>query len=141
MKKTAVLLIFIFVARIGAAQDLTKGLWFNAEKSSKLQFFKQGDKIFAKIVWMKEPVRDGKNRVDDKNPDAKLKNRALMGMNIITNLVKEEGSVWNDGQIYDPNNGKTYSCKVTWLNDKELDLRGYIGFSLLGRTTKFSRAE
>jgi uncharacterized protein (DUF2147 family) len=45
---------------------------------------------------------------------------------------------WEDGKIYDPKNGKTYSCKMT-LEGNELKVRGYVGFSLLGRTTVWTR--
>jgi hypothetical protein len=45
---------------------------------------------------------------------------------------------WSQGKIYDPKNGKTYSCKMT-LEGNELKVRGYVGFSLLGRTTVWTR--
>jgi uncharacterized protein (DUF2147 family) len=45
---------------------------------------------------------------------------------------------WEGGKIYDPNNGKTYSCKMT-LEGNTLKVRGFVGISLLGRTTIWTR--
>jgi uncharacterized protein (DUF2147 family) len=60
----------------------------------------------------------------------------------MTNFVYDEDNVWNDGKIYDPKTGKTYSCKMTLSgNKKSLDVRGFIGFSLIGRTSVWTRAD
>jgi len=64
-----------------------------------------------------------------------------MGLPILRNFVKTGDDKYDDGEIYDPKNGKTYSCTITYRNDKELGVRGYIGISLLGRTTTLTRAE
>ena len=56
--------------------------------------------------------------------------------------LKDEGEAWKGGQILDPDNGKTYRCKMTVSDDgRELDVRGYIGISLIGRTQTWLRVE
>ena len=50
------------------------------------------------------------------------------------------GNVWKNGTIYDPDSGKTYSAKATLVSPNELDLRGFIGVSMFGRTEKWTRA-
>jgi uncharacterized protein (DUF2147 family) len=61
-----------------------------------------------------------------------------MGLDILSGFKFSGGNIWEDGKIYDPKNGKTYSCKMT-LEGNELKVRGYVGFSLLGRTTVWTR--
>jgi uncharacterized protein (DUF2147 family) len=60
-------------------------------------------------------------------------------MQVLGDFVKDGDNKYVDGTIYDPKNGKTYSCKMT-CKGKKLDIRGYIGISLIGRTTTWERA-
>uniref|UniRef100_UPI002FD923CC DUF2147 domain-containing protein n=1 Tax=Novosphingobium sp. TaxID=1874826 RepID=UPI002FD923CC len=56
--------------------------------------------------------------------------------------VKKDGDVWDGGQILDPKNGKTYKVKLKLVDDgKKLDVHGYIGFSLLGRSQVWERQQ
>ena len=48
---------------------------------------------------------------------------------------------WTGGEIYDPKNGKTYSCKMKLSSDNHLEVRGYIGISMLGRTEHWERTK
>lgn len=118
------------------------GIWFNEEKTSKLQVYQVGTKFFAKIVWLKDPLdkASGKPRVDNLNPDAKLKNTPLLGLVVLKDFAFDGDNEWKSGTIYDPKNGKTYSCYIK-LDDSpnKLKIRGYIGVSLLGRTTYWTR--
>lgn len=138
MQKKLMLSFFIISLFIGnifaqnAPQDAVVGVWFNAEKDGKIQIYKQGDKYFGKIVW-------GKNsRKDTENPNEKLRTRDLIGV-VILNNFKFTGKSWEDGTIYDPNNGKTYSCIIKTKGANSLDIRGYVGISLIGRTTNWTR--
>ena len=58
-------------------------------------------------------------------PDAKLQSRKLIGVNILSNLVKKKDK-WEGGSIYNPKNGKTYKCKI-WMEKGQLMVRGYLG--------------
>ncbi|MCU0326736.1 MAG: DUF2147 domain-containing protein, partial [Spirosomaceae bacterium] len=104
-------------------------------------FYKQGEKLYGKIVWLKEPNENGKPRLDKNNPDAKLKTKPLLGLVFLSGFTKDGDKVWEDGNIYDPENGKTYSCKMTITSPTKIDARGYIGISLIGRTTRFTKAD
>jgi uncharacterized protein (DUF2147 family) len=64
----------------------------------------------------------------------------LIGSQIIQGFQFSGGNLWKNGKIYDPDSGKTYSAKATLISPTELDLRGFIGISLLGRTDKWIRA-
>ncbi len=134
--KLLVFLLFILSIFHTNAQNLTPdsfvGTWFNAEKDGKIQIYKQTDKYYGKLIWIKNP------RKDTENPDPKLKANDLQGV-ILLKDFKFTGKAWEDGTIYDPKNGKTYSCIIKMKNPNSLDIRGFIGFSLLGRTTNWTR--
>jgi uncharacterized protein (DUF2147 family) len=139
-------ILLLLLAAPGFAQKPKQGdilgYWFNEEKTSKLQVYQEGSHLFAKIVWLKEPLdkTTGKPRTDNLNPDLKLKNAPLLGLVVLKNFVFDGQEEWKDGTIYDPKNGKTYSCYIRFDDSpNKLKIRGYIGISLLGRTTYWTR--
>ena len=128
-------------ARAQNKPDKLEGLWYNDIKSAKVQITKGSDgKFYGKVVWLKEPLKNGKPKVDELNEDPKLRSRPRLGLQLLNGFVKDGDEKYDDGTIYDPLNGKTYSCKITYKGNT-LDIRGYIGISLFGRTTTWSRAE
>lgn len=68
------------------------------------------------------------------------KNKPIVGLVIIRDMDKE-GDTWKNGHILDPENGKEYKCKMTLKDEDTLDVRGYIGFSLIGRTQTWYRVK
>lgn len=85
-------------------------------------------------------MRNPKTRAatDKNNPDAALRSRLLIGLTILDGLKYEKG-VWKNGGIYDPNSGKTYSCELKLLSDDVLEVKGYLGFSFVGKTVEWTR--
>ena len=80
------------------------------------------------------------DEVCDKCTDDR-RGQPLIGMQILRGL-KVDGDEWTGGRILDPDNGKVYKAKVKLIEGgKKLVLRGYIGFSLLGRSQTWVRAE
>lgn len=142
MKKT-ILSILVFVLIIGnvVAQNEIVGTWYNTDKTGKVQIYKAGEKFFGKIIWLKEPLDEvtGKPKLDINNPSESNHKDAILGLVVLKNFVFMGDGVWEDGKIYDPENGKTYSCKMTLRDSEHLDVRGFIGFSLLGRTENWTR--
>ena len=137
MKKLFTLLVVIFLSANTFAQTTNKdaliGTWLTGSGKGKVQIYKEGDKYNGKIVWLKEPNReDGTPKLDRNNSDKALQTRPILGLNMLKGFVFDDDK-WVDGTIYDPENGKTYSCKITW-RDGKLDVRGYMGISLIGRT-------
>lgn len=141
MKKILILFAFSLFSPFLMAQDITQGLWFNEEKEAKIQFYEQGGKLYGKIVWLKEPKdNNGKDKTDRNNPKPELRSKPIIGLVILTGF-KKDGKNWENGDIYDPKSGKTYSSTIKWAGDRQLNIRGYIGVSLIGKTTRFTRAE
>jgi uncharacterized protein (DUF2147 family) len=122
-----------------AQSDKIESEWFNDAKDAKIQIYKSTDgKFYGKIIWLKDPLKNGKPKLDEKNPDKKVQRQQLVGLVILRGFQKE-GDKYTDGTIYDPENGKTYDCKMNH-NGKKLAIRGFIGFSLFGRTTVWEKA-
>lgn len=118
-----------------SSADAILGEWLSQEKDGKIMIFKQGDQYFGKISWGKIP-----GKKDTKNPDEKLRNKDLVGTVILKNF-KFTGSSWENGTIYDPNSGKTYDC-ILKIRDgnKTLDIRGFVGTAMFGRTSTWTRS-
>jgi uncharacterized protein (DUF2147 family) len=113
------------------------GTWLNEERTAKIQVYKAGNSYAGKIVWLKDPIdpETGKPKTDKLNPDAKLTSVPLLGLCIMKDIVFDGEEEWNGGTVYDTKNGKTYKCYFKFESPVILKLRGYIGFSLLGRTS------
>lgn len=137
MKKTLPFIFLLLFSMYGVSQkvnaDVVIGTWLTASGKAKVQIYQEGDKYYGKIVWLKIPTyEDGKPKTDKNNPDKAKQSEPLLGLNMLKNFEFDDDE-WEDGTIYDPENGKTYSCTIKY-RDGKLDLRGYIGISLIGRT-------
>jgi len=135
-------LVVILVALNANAQvrpeDKIKGVWLTEKKDGKVEIYQTGHTWSGKLIWGNSVLdQNGKPRHDVLNPDPKLRSRLIQGMVIITGLAYEDGK-WQGGEIYDSTTGKTYSISVT-VKDNNLNLRGYIGIPLLGKTTVWQR--
>jgi uncharacterized protein (DUF2147 family) len=78
-------------------------------------------------------------RLDEKNPDPAQRSKVLRGQLILKDMAFEGKGHWTGGTIYDPDSGKTYKCNLELLAGGSLKVRGYIGFSLLGRSQTWTR--
>ncbi len=123
--------------------EAVKGIWFTEDKDAKIEIFKEGDSYSGKIIWLKEPKNaEGNDKTDRHNPDEAQKKRKIIGMKMMWDFVYDEDNIWEDGEIYDAKSGKTYSCKMTLSKDgNTLEVRGYVGFSMFGRTSVWTRAQ
>ncbi len=123
--------------------DDVLGVWLNEDKDAHVEMFKRNGKIYGKIVWIKEPIdaETGKPKVDKHNPDAALKTRPTLGLEILTGFIFDGSDEWSGGEIYDPKSGKTYSSYMIFDKKDVLKIRGYIGVALLGKTTCWTRVQ
>ena len=141
MKKIIISMVAMLAPLAAAfAQDVV-GKWKLADGSAIVEVYKQGDAFNGKIVWLQDPTEpDGSPAVDNKNPDAKLRSRKLIGLNMLSGL-KKSGAEYTGGSIYDPGNGKTYNCSMKVEGDV-LKVRGSLDKKgLLGRTMDWYRVK
>lgn len=121
--------------------DAIVGVWKTGEGTAMVRIYKNGDKYQGKVVWLKEPndPETGKPKVDKNHPDESIRSRAVLGLINVWGFVYKGSNVWDEGNIYDPKNGNTYSCTMKMSNSNTLEVRGYIGVSLIGRTDIWTR--
>lgn len=142
MIKKISILIYLFVLSFSSYAQKTDdilGKWLNPSGEGHIEIFKKGNKYFGKLVWINEPNdENGRPKTDVKNPNPSMRNKPALGMELLKNFIFEDNK-WTDGTIYDPKSGKTYSCNLHLKDNSQLNVRGYIGISLIGRTEVWKR--
>lgn len=142
MKKiTFLLLLMLLTLKLSAQnKDAIVGIWFTPKHDAKIEMYKKGDAYFGKLAWFKEQTdANGKPKLDVKNPDASLRSRTLLNLEFLKNFVYKNDNSWENGEIYDAQSGKTYNSKISLSGNDMLNLRGYVGISLFGRTETWTR--
>ncbi len=156
MKHIAMLVIFLLslvTVAAGGDGDAILGVWATDPEGdggqAHIEIYLEGDRYFGKIVWLSEPLylegdphgTAGEAKVDTENPDEALRSRPIIGMTLMSDFRYDGKGLWHKGTIYDANKGKTYKCKLRLEDDDVLKVRGYMGFSLIGRTEKWTRVD
>lgn len=70
-----------------------------------------------------------------------MRSQLLIGMVMLHGFIYDGDNKWKGGQIYDPNNGKTYQCELELINQNKLSVRGYIGFPIFGRSEVWTKKQ
>ena len=122
-----------------ANPDAILGVWQNGTGRGHVQIYKENGKYYGKVIWLKIPVdASGHPKLDVKNQDANLRNKSLIGLTMLKEFIYEDGE-WTGGKIYNPEDGKEYKCILKLKDDKTLKVRGFIGFSWIGKTDIWQR--
>jgi uncharacterized protein (DUF2147 family) len=131
---------------VWANGDQIVGSWITPDDKAVVEIYQQDGQYFGKFVSLKEPTYaighadglDGQIKVDRNNPDATQHSQPIIGLVMLNGMAyvgeKKGKHNWKGGTIYDPGNGKAYKATIKLNADGTLDLRGYIGISLFGRT-------
>ncbi len=110
------------------------------EAKSIISIWEEDGKIFGVIEKLFRKPEQNPNPLCTKCK-GKLRNKPIIGLTILKNL-KQDDNEWNGGTVLDPEDGKTYKCKIEVVEDgTKLKVRGFIGVSVLGRTQYWHRAE
>lgn len=139
MFKYCILLSLVCLSTTMNAQSIL-GKWktiddATGEAKSVVEVFSKSGKIYAKVVEILDPTK--KNNLCN-SCSGEDRNKPILGLTIIKGLTKD-GAEYNSGEILDPKNGKLYKCTLSLESKDKLKVRGYIGFSLLGRTQYWFR--
>lgn len=128
-------LVLLAIAAAQAQAGSVLGNWRNPTGST-IQIYRCGSNVCARLVEIskREP-----HRTDAKNPTAALRSRPLCDLQIGSGFRLANPGNATGGQLYDPKSGKTYSGSMTLAGDK-LNLRGYVLFSIFGRSETWTRA-
>ncbi|WP_354624304.1 DUF2147 domain-containing protein [Psychromonas sp. MME2] len=117
------------------------GLWLERDKQKVAVLVEdcQGQ-LCGKIVWLKKPYKkDGKPKLDSKNPDKARRNTPRCGLTILSGFTAVDKNHWRDGTIYNPSDGDTYRSTIELTDQGELEVRGYVGIPFFGITTHWIR--
>lgn len=140
MKKIIVIAL-IFISYQNQAQSVL-GKWKtiddkNGEAKSIIEIYKNAGKVYGKIVDILDPTKRNFNCINCIGSD---KNKPLIGLVIIKGL-KKDGSEYNNGTITDPESGKVYKSYIKLLGKDKLEVRGFVGFSFIGRSQTWIRVK
>lgn len=119
------------------------GLWWAEGGAAQVEIAECHDGLCGTVTWLRSPFdENGCPLRDVQNPDANERDRSLIGIRILTGLrPAESGESWSGGRIYDPTSGRQYSAAASLDSRDRLQVRGYLGIRLLGRTTVWTRVQ
>ncbi|MES2380129.1 MAG: DUF2147 domain-containing protein [Bacteroidota bacterium] len=139
---TVTIISSLFTAFAQQNNDDIVGVWETGNGKARVKIDKVGDYYFGRIIWLKEPLSvDGKPKVDKNNKDVNKRNTPILGLRLVGGFKWESENRWEGGTIYDPETGNEYKCNITLVDKNTMNIRGYIGISMFGRTDTWKRIE
>ena len=143
MRKTLLLpaVLALGLARPAGAQTLSPlGVWVNPEnKTATFEIYQCGDALCGRIATAVNDPATGQPRRDAHNPDAKLRGRPQTGAVFMQHFRYAADNKWDDGKIYNFDDGKIYSGYLKMEQANQLIVKGYIGFSVIGKSQTWTR--
>ncbi len=138
------LLLLLFASLSCAAAELT-GVWKQLDDDGKpasfVRIYEQGGAFEGKVERIFPDPGEPDNPLCQ-NCRGELHNQPVIGMRIISSLKRKDARHFGDGDILDPDNGKTYRCLIELSEDAtKLEVTGSIGPAWLGRTETWYRME
>jgi uncharacterized protein (DUF2147 family) len=136
----AVLIAILAASPAGAASPTPAGVWLHDNKRIQIEIAPCGELLCATLVWFKWPNGvDGLPLVDLKNADPALRGRPLLGLTVLYGLRRTGDNTWEDGYIYNPDDGENYRASMSIQDDGSLRIRAYLLIPLLGHTLIWTR--
>ncbi|MBM3506698.1 MAG: DUF2147 domain-containing protein [Alphaproteobacteria bacterium] len=116
-----------------SAQLAAAGQWVTADGQARVATFECGGALCGRIVWLKEPVDEsGRVRRDVSNPYADLRNRPLLGLQVLTRLQPDGPERWSGGTVYVPEAGREYRASISMEGPNILVVRRFVWLPWLG---------
>jgi len=136
VKLFAAFMLFISTSVFAQTTEADKiiGSYMTEANKGKVTITKKDNKYFGTLVWTDKP-----DALDKNNPDEKQRKNKIAGKVILKDFVYTGNGTWENGTVYDPESGKTYSGKITLNKNGSLNMRGYVGVSMFGKTTVWTR--
>jgi glucans biosynthesis protein C len=137
---TTAAILVIAAATSSDASPSPVGLWYAEGGAAKVEVQNCGDALCGRVVWLRSPFDENGCPMSDRyNPEISLRNRPVIGIDILSDLRPVSDEAWDGGTIYDPGSGRSYRCTMTMAGDDRLLVRGYVALHILGRTTTWVR--
>ncbi len=109
------------------------GLWLTEGGKSHVELGpckRDEQRLCGKIVWLRKP------RKDVKNDDESLRDRDLVGIDVVWDLKHEGEGMWDDGEIYNPEDGETYDSEMEVIDADTVEVSGCVWFICKTQTWK-----
>jgi uncharacterized protein (DUF2147 family) len=135
----AIIATLLGTAPAGAQGAEPTGVWLTQAGDARVRVSKCGGGICGVIVWLREPIdpATGRPQVDDKNPNPALKTRPVIGLPLFSGMRPSGPNKWS-GQIYNADDGGTYTSSVSMAGTDSLHVEGCVGAFCGGETwTRF----
>jgi uncharacterized protein (DUF2147 family) len=129
-------------APYGAQFPTPVGIWLHDNKRIEIEIAPCGDLLCGKLVWFKwANDAQGLPLVDLKNVDPALRSRPLLGLTVLYGLRRTGDNSWEDGKIYNPDDGVDYDATMSIAEDGTLQIRAYVLLPLFGHTLVWTRMQ
>jgi uncharacterized protein (DUF2147 family) len=127
----------------GPEADRIIGQWMSVRRNVKVQVYREANEYKARVIWFNDSDDKSKpmnSRLDEHNPDPKLRQRKILGMQVLSRLkYNPKSNRWEKGKIYDAKTGREWSSVATLTDDGLLYVKGYWQFEFIGKTMKFRK--
>ena len=149
LKTMAVLFILPFLCTRAFAQNANGivGIYYviddDTKEESKIKIFKQGENYIGQVIWLQQPLdKNGKPKIDSKNPDPNMRHITCDKIIIIKDLqYNDKKNRWENGKIYNPLSGKYYDVMAEFNDPKTLKITGYLGIKALSRSILWEKID
>ena len=143
MKAVSGLVLAASLSVAGAAladEPSAVGYWVTPEGGSVVQIEQCGANLCGQIVGLRTTRKPGDSPNDVHNPDKAKRDQPICGLMMMGSLAPAKAAgKWEGGWVYDPDSGDTYKAEMKLDGPDKLDLRGFVGISLFGRTMSWTR--
>ena len=138
----AIAVSFTQVGQAATPQDAIVGTWLTEDGGSKVVVVASsaadGSTVYSgKVSWLKDPTRDGKPLRDANNDNAALRDRPILGLEILSGFKATGTGAWTGGTLYSPRRGESFPAELSLLPDGSLELKVKAG--IMTRTVKWTR--
>ena len=120
------------------------GVWLDDTQQGAVEIYicqDRADRLCGRIVWLRDPLNaEGKPKFDRYNPNAAMQGRPICGLSVLGNLAKSSDGSFDNGWIYDPKTGKSYSAAIQLSSANTLTVTGYLGMKFMGKSFTWTRA-
>jgi uncharacterized protein (DUF2147 family) len=143
----ATIIWLLSATMVSAGDEGIIGTWKTADGSALIDIYHCGVKICGRIAWLRDPFfaaddpegMAGQPCTDRHNPSPELRDRRVVGLQIMEGFTRDGENRWSRGTIYDADTGRTYKSRMTLISPNRLELHGYIGIPLFGRSSVWTR--
>jgi len=139
-RRTVALLAGLCLAATGASAQDISGQWLTQGGKARVNIASCGAKLCGTLVWLSEPNdADGQPKRDVRNADTGKRNRPLIGVPILLGMERDGPGRWK-GEIYNAEDGKTYTAFLTPVSADEVKVEGCVMGGLVCKEQRWTRA-